>query len=466
MFNRLSVRLSLAFLLSAWIGIAAMVLVVQRTLDAGFRQYVISRESEINPDQVSRLEAYYAANGTWDGANSILSGRGSAGGAGNGAGGGDSGRGATFSIVGLDHTIIASTDSALEGMAVDPALLNSASPLVVSGVQVGWLYRASPGIQALGAAEVAFLDEANRWLTAAGLGATALALLVGVILAYSLARPLRELTTAARDLSVGQLGRQVDVRGTVEVNALAAEFNTMSQALAEAESLRQRMAADVAHELRTPVSVLRGHLEAMLDGVYPLDSAHVAVAHDQTIHLARLVEDLRVLTLAEAKRLPLERAQIAPATLVSQLLDAFEPLALDGEIRLTREIAPDLPALHVDVTRIRQVISNLLTNALRHTPTGGEIAVSVKRENDSVCFSVVNTGSSLNAADAARVFQPFWRADAARERDSGGSGLGLAISREIVALHSGSMRVESHDNRVTFAFTLPIGAFKSDLRER
>ncbi len=138
--------------------------------------------------------------------------------------------------------------------------------------------RQSPGIQALGAAEVAFLDEANRWLTLAGVGATVLALLVGILFAWTLVRPLRELTTAARDLSVGQVGRQVQARGTVEVQTLAAEFNTMSQALAEAETLRQRMAADVAHELRTPVTVLRGHLEAMLDGVYPLDSAHVAVA--------------------------------------------------------------------------------------------------------------------------------------------------------------------------------------------
>jgi signal transduction histidine kinase len=470
MFNRLSVRLSLAFLLSAWIGIAAMVLVVQRTLDAGFRQYVISRESEINPEQVSRLEAYYAANGTWAGAESLLSGRGSAGGAGNGAGngagGGETGRGATFSILGLDHTILASTDPALESTTVDAALLASAYPLTVDDVQVGWLYRASPGIQALGAAEVAFLNEANRWLTFAGLGATALALLVGVILAYSLARPLRELTTAARDLSIGQMGRQVNVRGTVEVNALAAEFNIMSQALADAEALRQRMAADVAHELRTPVSVLRGHLEAMLDGVYPLDSAHIAVAHDQTIHLARLVEDLRVLTLAEAKRLPLERTRIDPAALVNQLLEAFEPLMIDGEVGLIRDIGPELPVFYGDGTRIRQVISNLLTNALRHTPAEGEVAVSVQRENDSLCFSVANTGSHLSESDAARVFQPFWRANAARERDSGGSGLGLAISREIVALHGGSMTVESGENRVTFAFTLPIGAFKSDLRER
>lgn len=448
--NRLWVRLSLAFLFSAWIGIAAMALVVQRTLDTGFRQYVMSRDSGISPDQLARLEAFYAVNGTWEGAEAILSGRGTGNGAGFGVG-----RGATLSIADTSGIIRASTDDALLGTPLNDDARSAARALVVEGVQVGWLYRASPGISALGAAEEAFLNEANRWLTLAGLGATILALVVGAALAWTLVQPLRELTKAAGDLSIGQLGRQVTVRGTVEVNALAAEFNTMSNALAEAESLRQRMAADVAHELRTPVSVLRGHLEAMLDGIYPMDSAHIAVAHEQTIHLSHLVEDLRVLTLAEAKRLPLDRARLNPQELVTQIVEAFEPLMLDGGIHLRCAIEPDLPELFADITRIRQVLSNLLTNALRHTPANGEISVQVTGVEAGVCFSISNTGSSLTQIEAAHVFQPFWRAAAVRERDSGGSGLGLAISREIIGLHGGTMRVESSSNRVTFAFTLP-----------
>ncbi len=445
--NRLSVRLSLAFLLSAWIGIGAMVLVVQRALDAGFRQYVSTRDSEVNPEQITRLESYFATTGSWEGAENVLSGRGS---------GSGSGRGAIITIADLNGMVAASTDATLLGTTLSADSLTTAIPMSVDGQQVGWLFRQSPGVQALGEAELAFLNESNRWLTVAGVGATALALVVGAALAWTLARPLRELTRAVRDLSVGRLGRQVQIRGTVEVDALAAEFNTMSQALAEAEALRQRMAADVAHELRTPVSVLRGHLEAMLDGVYPLDSAHVAVAHDQTIHLARLVEDLRVLTLAEAKRLPLERTRLSPVVLVSQILEAFEPLALDSDICLTREIAATMPDVFADSTRIRQVLSNLLNNALRHTPAAGTIAVQVSSVAEGVRFSVANTGSALSDTEVARVFQPFWRADAARERDSGGSGLGLAISREIIALHGGTMGVESAANSVIFHFTLPV----------
>ncbi|MBX3084234.1 MAG: HAMP domain-containing histidine kinase [Anaerolineae bacterium] len=447
--KRLSVRLSLAFLLSAWIGIGAMVLVVQRTLDAGFRHYITTRDSEANPEQITRLENYYAANGTWTGANTVLTGR--------GTGVSGAGRGATISVADLEGVIVVSTDTAQIGTPLTSDALSTAIPLTVNEQQVGWLVRQSPGIQALGAAEVAFLDESNRWLTLAGLGATALALLVGSVFAWTLSRPLRELTHAARDLTIGQLGRQVDIRGTLEVDALAAEFNTMSKALAEAEALRQRMAADVAHELRTPVSVLRGHLEAMLDGLYPLDSAHVAVAHDQTIHLARLVEDLRVLTLAEARQLPLERAQLDPVALVEQVLEAFEPLALDGNIQLNRAIPAKLPTVVGDITRLRQVLSNLLTNAMRHTPAGGEIKVEIAPVADCLRFSVANTGSWLSTTDAARVFQPFFRARAASEKDKSGSGLGLAISYEIIRLHGGTMTVESRDNRVTFEFTLPCG---------
>ena len=445
--KRLSVRLSLAFLLSAWIGIGAMILVVQRTLDSGFRHYVTIRDGEANPEQITRLENYYAANSTWTGANTVLTGR--------SAGVSGAGRGATISVADLDGMIIVSTDAAQVGSALTPEALSTAIPLTVKDQQVGWLVRQSPGIQALGAAEVAFLDESNRWLTLAGLGATALALVVGSVFAWTLSRPLRELTRAARDLTIGQLGRQVDIRGTLEVDALAAEFNTMSKALAEAETLRQRMAADVAHELRTPVSVLRGHLEAMLDGLYPLDSAHVAVAHDQTIHLARLVEDLRVLTLAEARRLPLEHARLNPVVLVEQVLEAFDPLALDGNIHLKRAIPSHLPDIFGDMTRLRQVLSNLLTNAMRHTPDGGEIKVEIVPLASSLHFSVANTGSWLDETDAARVFQPFFRARSASEKDKGGSGLGLAISYEIIRLHGGTMTVESRDNQVTFEFTLP-----------
>lgn len=451
--NRLSVRLSLAFLLTAWLGIGAMVIVVQRTLETGFRQYLSSRDNQVNPEQVARLEAYFAANGTWVNAESVLSGR--------GGGGNGSNQGAVILVTDLDGQVVAATDSNRIGTTFSLDVLASATALMVEDTQVGWLFRESPGLQALGEAEQAFLNEANRWFTLAGIGSTALALAVGALLAWSLVRPLRDLTHAVQDLSIGQLGRQVETRGTIEVQALAVAFNRLSTALAEVEALRQRMAAAVAHELRTPVSILRGHLEAILDGLYPADSAHIATAYDQTLHLAHLVEDLRVLTLAEAKQLPLEFARLQPATLVNQVLDSFEPLTLDSDIRLSRHLVEPLPDVRADSTRIRQVLTNLMTNALRHTPAGGSISVQVLKLPSGVRFCVENTGSSLNAIELERVFQPFWRAESARERDSGGSGLGLAISREIIRLHGGVIEAESLVQGVCFSFTLPAQAAES-----
>lgn len=449
--NRLWVRLSAAFLLVAWVGIGAVALVVRQATEAGFRQYLNQREAAGgNPDQIARLQAYYAAQSDWQGAEAVLSAR-----SGEGGAHGPSRRGAQLLIAGTDGVVQAATDPAAVGEMLTPDELAEAAPLVVDGQTVGWLARRTPGEAALGAAETAFLAEANRWLLAAAGGATALSLLVGATLAWAIARPLRMLTAAAQRLTAGRLGEQVAVRGTIEINDLADAFNAMSRDLAAGEALRQRMAADVAHELRTPVSVLRGHLEAMMDGVYPLDSDHLAVAYDQTIHLARLVEDLRLLTQAEMRRLPLERDAVIPAELVAQAVEAFSPLALDAGIRLEQQVRADLPALWVDATRIRQVLDNLLTNALRHTPAGGAIVITAVRRDGFVRFSVSNTGS-LADEDARRAFEPFWRAEAARERDRGGSGLGLAISRQLVLLHGGRIWAERRDQETVFAFELPV----------
>ena len=175
----------------------------------------------------------------------------------------------------------------------------------------------TPGPTALGETESRFLAEATAGLVAAVLGAAALAVLASVALARGLTRSLRAMTGAARDLAAGALGRQVEVKGADELAELAQAFNRMSRDLAEGEALRQRMTTDIAHELRTPVSVLQGHLEAMRDGVFPADAERLAVAHDQTLHLARLVDDLRTLTLAEAGKLALNRATVAPGDLAA-----------------------------------------------------------------------------------------------------------------------------------------------------
>jgi two-component system sensor histidine kinase BaeS len=204
------------------------------------------------------------------------------------------------------------------------------------------------------------------------------------------------------------------------------------------------------------VTVLRGHLEAMMDGVYPLDLEHLATGYDQTLHLARLVEDLRLLTQAETGRLELHLEPLAVSSLVAAAVVRFAPLAEDAGVTVTEAVTPDLPPVRVDSGRMQQVFDNLLANALRHTPAGGEIAVTARRAGKFVEITVTNPGV-LASNELDHLFDRFWRADAARQRDAGGSGLGLAITRQLVLLQGGAIRAEAQEDTVHFVLTLPAG---------
>lgn len=453
--NRLPVRLSLAFLIVTLLAIGTVALIVRDSTARTFRQYLNRRDDTFfSEETLLRLKEYYVANGSWQGAEALLPGPKTNGGQGHGQ---QQGRGgAVVLLANTDGIVVASADATRIGTQLDRDTLKKATALTVDDQPVGWLVQETPGSQALGNTEQDFLDESTHWITVTAIVAGLVAIVIGVVLSWQLTRPLRTLTHTAHDLASGALGKQVNMRGTAEITELAAAFNTMSRDLAEGEKLRQRMAADIAHELRTPVTVLRGHLEAMLDGVFPLDAEHLAVAYDRTIHLSRLVDDLRLLTRAEAGQLPLERVSIAPADLVMRAVESFSPLALDTDIALQHEIPLNLPNIQGDVDRLQQVLGNLLINALRHTPPHGEISIGVTAHGENtIRFAVSNTGPTLTPQQAANVFSPFWRAQDARERDKGGSGLGLAITRQLLLLHGGHIWVETIPNRTTFVFDLP-----------
>lgn len=457
--SKLWVRLSLALLVMAWTGLGVMALVITRATESSFREYLArSATSAASADQIVRFQDYYAENQTWAGVDALLDQRGQ--GTGQGQGGT---RGGPVLVADAQEQVVAATAVERVGTPLTDDERTRAAALVVDGQTVGWLVRLSPGQAALGASETIFLEETNRALVITVLIATILAVTIGIALAWVIAAPMRRLTQAVHDLSAGQRGQSVAVEGTEETRSLAQAFNQLSRQLAEGEALRKRMAADIAHELRTPVSVLRGHLEGMRDGVFPLDQNHLAVAYDQTRHLGRLVEDLRLLTLAEAGHLLLERRTLAPQSLVRELVEGFQPLALDAEINLGCACAEDTPAVLADAGRLRQVLGNLLTNALRHTPTGGQIQMTLSHVQDQARFEVYNSGSQLTDEETRLIFQPFWRSSASRDQDSGGSGLGLAIAQQLVALHGGTLGVRPGVGGVIFWFEIPGAASASPL---
>jgi two-component system OmpR family sensor kinase/two-component system sensor histidine kinase BaeS len=266
-----------------------------------------------------------------------------------------------------------------------------------------------------------------------------------------MAAPIGDVMEAADRVAAGDYGTRVEARGPNEVRRLARSFNQMTERLEANEAQRRRLLADVAHELRTPLSVIRGNVEGMLDGLYPADQAHLGPVLEETAVMARLLDDLQTLSTAEAGALWLHRERVEPASLAEDAVAAFQARAGTAGVLLDWRAVPGLPELDVDPVRVGQVLANLLSNAVRHTPAGGSVSVAVEPSQAGVAFTVSDTGSGIAAEDLPQVFHRF-----VKSADSGGAGLGLAIAKSLVEVHGGTIAAESGPGRgTTMRFVLP-----------
>jgi signal transduction histidine kinase len=259
-------------------------------------------------------------------------------------------------------------------------------------------------------------------------------------------------------MAQGDLGQQVAVRSQDELGDLANAFNQMSHDLAQATEARRQMTADVAHDLRTPLTVLMGYTEPLQEGKLKGTPELYAVMHDEVLHLKHLIEDLRTLSLADAGELRLYRRPVDTKALLERTGLAFMALAEQKGVRLHVEAADNLPLLNVDVERTTQLLKNLVSNALRHTPAGGEIVLSAEFDAAAhrIHLAVQDTGVGIAPDALPHIFDRFYRADKSRERTEGESGLGLAIAKSIVRAHGGTIKAESApEEGTTFTISLP-----------
>ena len=459
-----------AFVLVLAVGVGGVTLIARQTTTAEFQHYMLG--GGVVPDQlVAQFADFYARNRSWSGVQAfVASGEwadGIVGGRGMGGAGMMRGMGGRLILTDVQGNIVADSNGAPGGQMPSGELARG-TPILVQGQRVGTLFM-SGGMMGggsgqitglLGAAEQAFLDRVNQAVLIAGLVAGVVALLLGFVVFRGITAPLNKLTRAAHAVAKGDLAQRVDIRTGDEVAELGAAFNTMATHLDRGEQLRRQMTADIAHELRTPLSVIQGNLEAILDGVYPPDSEHIQPALDQAQLLARLVEDLRTLALAEAGQLSLDLQPTNAAELTRRVVTSFEPKAADKRVMLAMNAPESLPRVQADGQRIAQVITNLLSNALRHTPQEGRIDVRLKVENQHVLIAVGDTGAGIPPDDLPHVFDRFYRADKSRSREGQstvGSGLGLAIARSIVEAHGGRIWAESETGKgTTVSFTLPV----------
>jgi two-component system sensor histidine kinase BaeS len=449
----LSLKLILAFLIVSLVGTVLVALFAGFRTANEFGSFLFTQNRD---DLVAQLSDYYRDHGSWAGLEEVFSFPEMMGMMRPGGPPSDFMPGGRFAIIDENGLVVVGGPGFHRGDRVAESMAGPALPILVDEREVGHLILGS-NVFRVGQAGQAFLGRINQVMLLSAIGATVVALLLAVVLARSFTRPLREMTVATRAVADGDLEQRVPVRSGDELGELAAAFNQMNDRLARARDLRRQMTADIAHELRTPISVILGHAEAVHDGVMSPSAELFDIIHDEASRLSRLVEDLRTLSLAEAGELVLTRRSISPKTLMENAIAAQLPSAQQREITPNLEVDPDLPQINVDPDRMAQVLSNVLSNALRYTPRGGYIDLSAKRLAEGVELRIQDSGPGIESDELARIFDRFYRSDKSRQRDEGGSGLGLAIAKSIVEGHNGRIWAESEPGQgVTIVIALPV----------
>jgi signal transduction histidine kinase len=342
---------------------------------------------------------------------------------------------------------------------------------VVSQGEVDYVVYAVEPVQgtsvvARGAETFRFLGEFWWQFLLAGTLASLIALLMARWLARGMTQPLRDMADAAKQMETGDYSHRVHTRSRDEVGQLATAFNRMSGELENLERSRRDLVANVSHELKTPITAIRAHLENLLDGVERPDPDTLQVMLTQSERLGRLVEQLLDLSRLESGEVPLQRRRMTLAPVVLQVMSEIEVARSGRGVRVSDELPEDLPPVEADRERVHQVLFNLVDNAVRFTPSGGDVTVSAQRHNGSVEISVTDTGVGISAEHLPRLFERFYRVDTARSRDDGGTGIGLAIARSVVEAHGGHLEARSVLGKGSvFTFDLPVAAAAKNRRE-
>ena len=480
--NSLIFKLIGAFLMVIAIGALVISLLTALSTRQAFRLYNTRSSQAWAVELAPQLANYYAQTRGWQGVESILqpgsgglfheNGPGSMMGQGRGPGGMNMGgmpaMGQRIILVDARGTVVNDTQQVLTGKQFPAADLSNGVPITVNNQLVGTIIVTPDNIPGTGTPAGDFLAATNRAIVGSVVVAALLALVLGAVLSFQITAPLRQLKKAAGAIAGGDLSQRVKIDSHDELGELGQTFNQMAESLARAETQRQHLVADVAHELRTPLAAIQGTLEGMQDGVLPLDDEQIAALYAETTLLNRLVGDLRLLSLAEAGQLKLERQEVEPGAFLRQVAERARPQAAFRNIRLETDLSSNLPAVSIDTDRITQVLNNLISNALRYTPEGGMITLTASfpqgPADSSLHVAVIDSGAGIEPENLPYVFDRFYRADKSRTRSSGGSGLGLAIVKQLVEAHGGSVLAESpvfqdqnqHGFGTKISFTLPV----------
>ena len=443
MTNRLQFRLLAAFTLVILVTIGAVFFFINQATQVEIRRF----GERIDQMRAVRMEIelshYYLQQGSWEGIQPFVEQWGNL-------------YGQRIILTDANGTVVADSERDLLGELYNPS---STGRLLLSPRQagaIGTLYITPESSLDFTSLQILF-RAIGLYFIWGGLIAVAIALAITFFLSRRILAPVKALTSAAERLGRGDFSQRVHVKDRSELGELANTFNSMASDLERAEQLRQNMVADIAHELRTPLSNIRGYLEAVRDGVMRPDADTVRSLDEEAALLSRLVDDLQELSLAEAGELKLICQAENIGELIKQTVDGVQAQATAKGVSVSIDLPDKLPAVNIDSQRISQVLRNLLENAIAHTAKGGTVTVIARQQADYIEVAVNDTGEGIPAEDLPNIFERFYRVDKSRARATGGSGLGLTIAKRLVEAHGGKIEAKSELGKGSrFAFTLPI----------
>ncbi len=460
----ISVKITLVLVVVSLAGSLFTAFYIQNRTKDAFDSFIKNQDEQV---LVEALTEYYQDNQTWDGVDEVFKkvelysspnyGAGE-------SGGNNPNRPFDHAsppfVLAEDSGLIVAGGTAHTGYQAGDTLpekeLLQGTKLVYEGEIIGWLV-AGPSPQLRNNPQQSFLNTVQQGLIISSLVTLLIALILGGILILSFTRPIRKLASATEAVAGGELGYQIDINSRDELGRLATSFNSMSADLDKADRTRKQMTADIAHDLRTPLSVLHGYTEAMSEGKLSGNPDMYRIMHQQAQHLNYLIDDLRTLSLLDSGELNFQIQNINPSFILQQTTDAFLPLAREKEIELTLSVEQGIPRVNLDPDRLTQVLGNLVNNAIHILSAGGKIKLTGGLDEDSLVIQVIDDGPGIQAEDLPQIFDRFYRADKSRQTDEGSSGLGLAITKNLVEAQGGTITAESEPGKeTTFTISFPV----------
>jgi len=461
-------KLILSFALVVLISIVGVVEIARYTTAGEIRAFMFPGGMMSSDELVKSLESYYQQHLSWQGVEEMLASRhgyGQGQGWGYGAQSGGAMMNGYGGMMGQRLRLAnAAGEIIYDNASSLPAELTAneiaqAIPLKNNNTVVGYLLLEG-GMGFTRADESRLVTRLSKAAILAGVLAGVVALAIALILAYGLVKPVQELTLAAQKLAKGDLSQRVKITGKDEIGLLGMTFNQMAESLQKAEEMRKALTADIAHELRNPLAVQRATLEALLDGVYPLNFEYIQPILEQNQLLTRMVEDLRTLALADAGQLSLEKIPVEMMEFCKRVMDTFQPQAQTKGQKIELETFAEGESGQAfvlgDPQRLEQILGNLISNAIRYSPPSGVVKISIHVKSKEIVVQIKDSGGGIPADALPYIFDRFYRVAKSRSRDEGGSGLGLAIARQLAQAHQGSLTAENAaEGGAIFTLRLP-----------